>query len=181
MENQDEQWRPVAGYEGIYSVSTAGRVRSEPRITVQSNGKALTIKGRVLRPYVMKKGYCLYDIRKDNEALNFYGHRIVLEAFVGPAPEGCEACHNNGQRGDNRLDNLRWDTRKGNFRDKSAHGTAPVGERHPQAKLSEEEVLRIRADKRPGAVVSREFGVASSHICSIRRGRHWKHLNDQKT
>jgi hypothetical protein len=50
-------------------------------------------------------------------------HRLVLEAFVGPCPEGMVGCHNDGDPLNNRLDNLRWDTPSNNERDKWVHGT----------------------------------------------------------
>lgn len=51
-----------------------------------------------------------------------YVHTAVLLAFVGERPEGLEACHNNGIPSDNRLENLRWDTRSSNRRDTILHG-----------------------------------------------------------
>lgn len=45
-------------------------------------------------------------------------HKLVLEAFVGERPSGMQACHGNGDKTDNRLVNLRWDTVKANHRDK---------------------------------------------------------------
>ena len=50
-------------------------------------------------------------------------HRLVLGAFAGPPPEGMEGCHEDNDKTNNRLDNLRWDTRPGNHSDKARHGT----------------------------------------------------------
>jgi hypothetical protein len=72
-------------------------------------------------------------------------HRLVLEAFRGPCPPGMEACHGNGDRGDPRLSNLRWDTHRANMADQCAHGTRMLGERHPLARLTDQEVAEIRA------------------------------------
>jgi len=47
----------------------------------------------------------------------FRVHRLVLEAFVGPCPHGCEACHRNNDPSDNRIENLRWDTKQSNLAD----------------------------------------------------------------
>lgn len=50
-------------------------------------------------------------------------HTVVLEAFVGPRPNGMVACHSNGIQDDLRLENLRWDTQTNNMFDEVAHGT----------------------------------------------------------
>src|SRR5688500_9997592 len=63
-------------------------------------------------------------------------HFLVLTAVRGPCPNGMEGCHNNGNRADARLDNLRWDTRKNNHADKKLHGTWQAGEKHPRAVLT---------------------------------------------
>jgi len=73
-------------------------------------------------------------------------HQLVLSAFVGPCPDGMQCCHNNGNRADNRLTNLRWDTPKSNSADRHKHGTVPFGARSGRAKLTEKQVLRIRME-----------------------------------
>lgn len=57
-------------------------------------------------------------------------HCLVLEAFIGPRPDGHQASHLDGDRTNNRLDNMRWETRSQNNRRKYQHGTMPVGDRH---------------------------------------------------
>lgn len=50
-------------------------------------------------------------------------HHLVLEAFVGPRPDGLETCHNDGVPANNWLTNLRWDTKPNNAKDRRVHGT----------------------------------------------------------
>lgn len=112
-------------------------------------------------------------------------HRLVLETFVGPCPKGMEGCHNNGIRTDNRLANLRWDTRSGNHRDAVKHGTAPGlrdkrGERNPRARLRSVDVTEIIKRYREGTTtqieLSERFGIGRTQVNNILCGRSWQHL-----
>ncbi|MCG7596363.1 NUMOD4 motif-containing HNH endonuclease [Mycobacterium sp. PSTR-4-N] len=124
-----EIWAPIAGFVGSYEVSTIGRVRSLDRVIRDSAGRNCFRKGRVLKPSragAPGKDYPSVALGKGNHRTI---HRLVLETFVGPCPDGTEACHNNGDRFDNRLDNLRWDTPSNNNRDKRSHGTDHMAQR----------------------------------------------------
>lgn len=118
---------------------------------------------------------CEGKIRK-----RFYIHRLVLLAFVGPCPEGMEACHNNGRPEDNRLSNLRWGTRSENHLDKRKHGTSAHGERNPQSKLPEQEVKKIVELFNNGSYRQSElaamFKVCKQTINNIVHGKQWKYL-----
>ena len=118
------EWRAVVGYEGLYEISSEGGVRSLGRVVKQPHrlcpypAKVLKQETLTKRPY---KRVSLVDskgVRKKHLV-----HTLVLEAFIGPRPAGHEACHNNGDCSDNRVDNLRWDTPSNNTRDKIKHGT----------------------------------------------------------
>jgi hypothetical protein len=108
---------------------------------------------RQLKPEVCANGYLMVRFGRDGGKQAV--HRTVLESFVGICPDGMQACHNNGDRSDNRLSNLRWDTPKNNQADRKKHRTYLVGENHPKAKLSDEQVLYIRSVYKPK---SKEFG-----------------------
>lgn len=107
-------------------------------------------------------------------------HRLVLEAFVGPRPEGMQACHFPDQNTANvRLNNLRWDTPSANNRDKEKHGTHQIGEKNGRAKLTASQVLVIRERYNTGespSVVGREFGVTETLVRLIGQRKCWKHV-----
>jgi len=127
MIQDTEQWRPVVGFEGKYEVSDQGRVRSLDRgITYQKidqySGRLITVtkymKGQMLRPGTMRSGHQFIVLGRGN---GFCVHVLVLTAFVGPCPDGLECCHNDGDPANNRVGNLRWDTRLANVHDMMRH------------------------------------------------------------
>lgn len=115
-----EQWRPIPGYEGVYEVSDIGRVRSLDRVVAYANGGSRLHPGKLLRQWAPmgQNGYKQTCLCRFNKRRFVSIHRLVLLAFVGPCPEGMEACHGNDIPDDNRLSNLRWDTRKANVSDR---------------------------------------------------------------
>lgn len=109
-DEQWEQWLPVPGYEGYYSVSNLGRVRSDKRTMVDKNGHARKIPEVILTPEKRSSGHLVVCLWKNHERTKRYVHHIVLETFTGGDPAGMQACHWNDDPGDNRLENLRWGT-----------------------------------------------------------------------
>lgn len=126
-----EDWRAVVGFEGSYEVSNLGRVRSLDRTRIyqrfdQGAKRMVTVtrlhKGHVLRPGTTKSGHQLVVLKRGSGGQ--YVHSLVLAAFVGPRPDGSECCHGDGDPTNNRVENLRWDTRLANVQDMIRHGTA---------------------------------------------------------
>ena len=108
--------------------------------------------------------------------------RIVLEAFVGPCPQGLVACHYpDRDPANNALSNLRWDTWLNNMADRDKHGTTVKGEKVWCSKLTSDEVLAIRAEHATGEVtlqhLAEKYGMSSkSVIHDIGRRKTWKHI-----
>lgn len=117
-----EIWKPVVGYEGYYEVSSHGRVRSVDRVITYVNGKRYHYKGELKKLMTYKTGYVYVRLNRNNVGKGKLVHRLVLEAFVGPAPEGMECCHNDDKKGNNHLSNLRWDTKSENQLDRVRNG-----------------------------------------------------------
>lgn len=179
-----EEWRPIPGWPG-YSVSNLGRVRSEARVIVRRNRggeRPARIRERILAPRPSHQRLSVHLSAGGRKQSRFI-HHLVLEAFVGPCPEGMETCHNNGDPSDNRLENLRWDTHRSNIHDRALHGTDNRGDRHPMRKLCEADIPEIRemlADGVSQSRVAREFGVARTTIMMIATGRNWSHISAGK-
>jgi len=113
------EWRAVPGWEGYFEVSDDGRVRSLDRKVSHPTSGTRRLKGRELKQAKAGTGggYFYVTLTRAGERRNKYVHTLVLEAFVGPQPEGMEACHGPAGRYVNTPDNLRWDTRKANVAD----------------------------------------------------------------
>lgn len=168
-----ELWLPVVGYELFYEVSSLGRVRSIDRITRHGRSRRSKIRKQILS----KHGYLRISLYKDREAKIFSVHRLVLEAFVGKCPENFQACHNNGDRTNNHIDNLRWDSQESNCADKRSHGSLPIGERVKTSKLTESQVRLILKDKRSFSKIAADYGVDMTNISCIKRRLTWKHID----
>lgn len=171
MEFEAEEWRDVAGFEGKYQVSDKGRVRSVDRIVDAPTGPQHW-PAKVLNPYLDKSnGYVYVNLARGGAgggAKKCSVHSLVLIAFKGPAPAGMEACHENGNRADPALSNLRWDTRPNNAADRRRHGT-----HRTSSKLTLDQVAEIRASTGPSREVAARYGVASSTIRAIKIGQNW--------
>lgn len=177
-----EMWRPVLGYEGSYEASNMGQVRSVPRIVRSgAHGAMRKAGGVILSPIMGSRGYPVVNLTRQGSRRQLFLHKVILEAFTGARPEGMEACHNNGDTADARLDNLRWDTRSGNHKDKRKHGTWQVGEKANNSKLTEATVIEIRRRGLTAAQARREFGLSKTNATRIVRGDTWWYLNEQQT
>ena len=174
-------WRPVLNFEGYYEVSEEGEVRSldrEVRCFVGGEWHTRISKGKPIKGKQDTCGYRHYELSKHNKKYSVRGHTIVLEAFVCAKPKGMEACHGNGIRTDNRLSNLRWDTRANNYEDARIHNTASVKEKHGMSKLTKEDVSVIKGLRHSSRMsfskIGKLFEISRSHAASIVRGKYWK-------
>lgn len=169
----EEQWRPVAGFEGLYEVSDEGRVRSFPRpVRVRGNGIRV-MGGKVLTPHPLNHGHQLVFLYPGHVARTV--HALVAEAFLGPRPEGNVIRHLDGNPENNRLSNLCYGTQSDNLRDCYLSYDGRVG----PGTLSRAQVLEIRSLLAEGlrqVDIARKFGVSKSAINHIKSGRTYGYL-----
>ena len=171
-----EEWRPVVGYEGLYEVSSLGRVRSLDRWVRANSGRRRT-GVRYFTPSPSGKSRKYKKVLLRNPDKQHLVHRLVLEAFVGPRPDNCEARHLDGDPSNNRLDNLAWGTKAENEADKVKHGTLLCGTANPASKLTEVDVLYIRASNERQVDLAKIYGVSQAVISAVRLRKIWKHVD----
>jgi len=122
-----EEWRAIPGYEGLYEASSVGRFRSLDRIA--GGRRPWRVKGRVLKPSLNPNGYPFVVLSRDGVPKSMALHRLVALAFLGPRPAGLEVCHNDGDKLNSAIANLRYDTASANAYDSVRHGTHPLASR----------------------------------------------------
>lgn len=165
-----ERWLPVVGWEGLYEVSNAGRVRCLPRHRV---------RGGLLSLVPNSNGYVEVTLSGRGVRLKRKAHHLVLEAFVGPRPAGMECLHINDVKTDNHLGNLRWGTHRENLEDIETNGRRLRGKNCTQAVLTEEMVLDGRRRYAGGesfTVIANALGCKRDTLTAAVTGRSWLHL-----
>lgn len=136
-------------------------------------------KGKLLKPSKSDNlGHLSVHIGFQKKKWNVGVHRLVLMAFVGECPEGMEACHNNGNASDNRIENLRWDTHANNNNDRKIHGTYALGEKHPASKITKEMAKKIINNEITPKEASLITGLPYKLFWRIKSGETWSHVKD---
>lgn len=172
----ETQYRDLKGYPG-YRVGDDGSAWS---CLVRKEFKGKRVPGsewKLLKPITQWSGHLTVSINRKKIAI----HRLVLEAFVGPCPEGLVCRHFPDRNpANNKLSNLRWGTIKENAADRVLHGTATICEKHGMAKLTKEKVLSMRREYSEGNVshseLSKKYMVSPGNVGFILNRQTWKNL-----
>jgi hypothetical protein len=171
---------PVLGFVGLYEVSNLGRVRSLSRTRMQQGPRGgiirVAYKGRVICQNSTPDGYKVVHLSDCRRRKLLKVHRLVLSSFLRPPLPNEQCCHCDGNRVNNNLQNLRWDTSAGNYSDRIAHGTSARGERNGRARLTLQDVRDIRQMSNEGLTqgeLAKRFGVNQPAISKIILGKTW--------
>jgi hypothetical protein len=174
----DEQWRDAVGFEGLYLVSSLGRVR---RIQPRIRGRKSDDPSGILRANPQTNGYMRVTLFVEGKQLTRLVHRLIAHAFLGaPAPRQ-QVNHKNGDKANNTVANLEWATPRENrlhaFR--VLKHQLPKGEAHANSKLNDQKVREIREHRRRGVptkLLCKRYGVSESVLVKAATGKTWKHV-----
>jgi hypothetical protein len=150
-----------------------------PGYFITTNGDVLSLKrskqngvdfARKLVTAISSNGYLIVSLCQKNRTKTQSVHILVLETFIGPCPDGLEGCHNDGNKLNCHLDNLRWDTRKSNAADRIKHKTDFSGARNPSAKVQKpEDIERIIYMFRHGFCTTKISQIMNIHSTTVGR------------
>lgn len=165
--------RPIQGFPA-YEIDTEGRVWS---CLANGTGKAGGTWHELV-PVKDANGRLRVTLFPGRRVCQL--HRLVLETFVGPCPEGMECRHFPDRNpANNRLENLQWGTKKENAADRKVHGTDRLGERNNKAKFTADQIKTMRQEYAEGMAIialARKYKVAFNAMWSIIRRVTWKHI-----
>jgi len=179
-----EIWKDVEGFEGVYQVSNHGKVRSLPRVVTQKNRgggfHAQKKPGKIVKGALNSKGY----LRVSLGGKAVFVHRLVATHFVPNPLDKEQVNHEDGDKLNNRADNLNWKTNQEN-RDHAVSNNlhrVSKGEERDSAILTDEDIRWIRkhAQKHHPTMsykmVADKFNVTPQHIGNIVKGKKWSHV-----
>ncbi len=183
-----EEWRDIQGYEGMYQVSSFGRVKSLSRKifrchkTRLTDGNYIPIKETILKQTIRNKkiqDYRCVGLVENKKQKLFFIHTLVALTFI-PNPENKKTVnHRFGIVHDNRMWFLEWATPKEQKDHAVKMRLAPIGDEHYKSYISEQTVREIKIRLRDGEhakLVSKSLSINVQVIYNIKYGHNYKHV-----
>jgi len=160
-----EIWKDIKGYEGLYQISNLGNVKSLFRYK------------KTLKPF-FRKQYFSVNLSKNNNFKTFTVHRLVAENFIINPENKLQVNHIDGNKLNNNIDNLEWNTAKENTNHALLLGLKKVGCESSRSKLNKEQILEIRKIYNPHIIslniLAEKFNVSKKTILSIIQKKTYK-------
>lgn len=172
----EEIWKDIVGYEGHYQVSTLGRVRNNRSGRILKPNKCGGVDGRSYYQVGLYQG-----THSSRKCLNV--HRLVAMAFIPNPDDKPQVNHINGNKGDNRAENLEWVTAKDNLK----HAYRVLGKKVAIGEPFAKKVIRLEDGKVFNSIIDATKACGHTNSTSITLcvtgkrltayGYHWKYAD----
>lgn len=176
-----EEWKAVVGYEGLYEVSSKGRVRSLPRYIRHWRGGLAKLRGTILKAGT-KARYEMIILCRDGQIEYRQVHSLVAQMFIPNPDNKPEVNHKDGNKRNNLVTNLEWCTREENvahaIRNNLYRGLR--GSANKNSKLNEDVVAEIKKRLRRGEMgrrIAEAVGTNEILVSMIKHGHIWKYVS----
>lgn len=180
-----EKWKKLKKF-GDYQISNFGNIKSPDVEMKTPTGKNWIRKGKLLKPYKSKKGYLSVDLRINGKRKIMLVHRLVAETFIPNIYNKPQINHIDGDKTNNNVNNLEWCTNGENQLHAFKNGLQKGNFKHPNSKLTLEQVLYIKnncvlGSKKNGIqTIAKKFGVNNSTVKQILQGKSYRYIDNEK-
>lgn len=156
------------------------------RYAINKDGEVFSlISNKMKKSWINMHGYKEIGLQNDKGKTVFRRLHVLLAlTFIGPRPENFDVCHNDGNKLNNKLSNLRYASKKDNMNDKLIHGNSPTNEKNSNCILSSADVCNIKKEykrvsycKSNSKELAKKYGVSRQTITDIVGGRARKYLD----
>jgi len=170
-----EEWKDISEFEG-YEVSNFGNIRSINRTCV---GRPGVTKGKLLKPFINRRGYLEVNLFENSKSTPKIIHRLVAKAFIPNLENKPQVNHIDGNKLNNRVDNLEWMSNSENQKHAYSLGLQPTkaGEKNGRATLTNDTVTILKELYNSGKSVKEVAKVMNISLSKIRQiiyGSSWK-------
>ena len=171
-----EIWKDIAGYEGIYQVSSTGLIKSLDRISYKGD-KINQLKGRLLKPYLnLVSGYLSVSLSSDGIVIAFTIHRLVANAFIPNPNEYREVNHISGIKIDNSVENLEWCTRNHNIKHAYDIGLRDRYHKRKWGIIKPIDAMIMKEARAAGFLIRQiasYWKINETSVGDVLKGKHW--------
>jgi hypothetical protein len=181
---EQEEWRPIKGFEDRYRISNHGNVETLTREVIEHR-RTYIRKGKILNKYYGPEGYYKVKLyRGDATFKSMNVHRLVCETFLDNSNDYLEINHKDGNPSNNYVENLEWCSKEQNVKHAYDTGLKKLenytGEGNACSKLTTDQVLAIREEYSTGTTslnkLAKKYDVVMGNIHSIVKRNTWKHV-----
>lgn len=185
LENiEGEIWKDIKDYECYYQISNMGRVKTLKRYAINKLGNNILVKNIIRKQWTHSVGYLNVWLKKNGNKKQFFVHRLVAMEFISNNENKPTVNHKDGNKKNNNIENLEWNTHKENSIHAYKKGLMKIkssdGENNSRSILKESDVLLIR-DLYVNKIysineLSKIYGVVNGTIHAVVTRRNWKNI-----